>query len=691
MRRFIFAVIAVFSIFILACGGRAGNKIERGLPSSEGVSANVPMSAQVLSQIENLSAPVGVDKNVFDSLRRELKRQVEILGTAKNASAAPDGDYAKVTDLAFDFPSKELTWTYTNLGDYDRNGETAIPDITPIAIHYLADTDDGAGDDALEAWVDGDESGEVAISDITPIARNFLGEIANYRILTAINPNDEYQVIGVPVPFGTAGEFPKEWSVPLPNGVLNYVKVQPVGSDGSFGAASDALVIPQKADVLSVSPIEGYEFDQKTFAAAVTGTGPFTYSWDFKGGANPDTSTDANPTVTLAAYGTYECMLAVSSEFGGEYFPFTLTVKPLLGVLIVTPQGGSPEEQVQFKAVVKGGPTLYAWNFGAGATPRTSIDANPQVTFSAQEGEYEGSLTLYGRGSPVTYPFTYAIDAANEHPRFDYEHAGVGPDNTWSNRFINYPMAGQAPLTSTFDFSRAEDLDGTVTTYLADLDGDGLLDWFGTEPIVSETYDTPGFRLISGRVMDDKGFIADAERPVIAFETDPYEGAVPDSLFLMPDRWTYNVGDKMYLVYFNYLNANEIEEFFRTRTSVDISKAIPVGGWAGDLFNPFVTEDPRLAEFWYLIPGIIDENFFENRFFFGYINPDGVQQGIGAAIVCEIELLSQGTLELELLASEIEFDGTGYRRPSTDNWTTFSTLGKDYGSGVTAKITVNVN
>ena len=94
MRSFIYAVIAVFAVFVFSCGEGSGNKIERGLPASEGDSANVPASGQVLSQIENLSAPDGVDKNVFDSLKRELIRQHGFLVCAIDSA----GNYWYVAD-----------------------------------------------------------------------------------------------------------------------------------------------------------------------------------------------------------------------------------------------------------------------------------------------------------------------------------------------------------------------------------------------------------------------------------------------------------------------------------------------------------------------------------------------------------------------------------------------------------------
>jgi len=83
-------------------------------------------------------------------------------------------------------PESDLvTFTCPSIGDYDLNGEVGIPDITPIANHYLALTFDGIGDDSLEGWLDGDCSGEVGIPDIALISLFYLDSIVGYRILTS--------------------------------------------------------------------------------------------------------------------------------------------------------------------------------------------------------------------------------------------------------------------------------------------------------------------------------------------------------------------------------------------------------------------------------------------------------------------------------------------------------------------------
>ncbi|MBN2081424.1 PKD domain-containing protein [bacterium] len=80
-------------------------------------------------------------------------------------------------------------------------------------------------------------------------------------------------------------------------------------------------------EVTDVQPQGGITGDDVTFVATVTGT-PATYSWNFGGGATPNTSSAVSPTVTLGAPGTYNASVTVSSgaKAGGGQFDFQLEV-----------------------------------------------------------------------------------------------------------------------------------------------------------------------------------------------------------------------------------------------------------------------------------------------------------------------------------------------------------------------------
>lgn len=88
----------------------------------------------------------------------------------------------------------------------------------------------------------------------------------------------------------------------------------------------------------------------------------------------------------------------------------------------ITPLIGGRFASAVFRADITGEPTFYAWNFGGDATPNTSTEAAPFVTFG-ETGFFQGSLTLISDCSGSTvHSFEYEIQAL----RFDaFEYAGT--------------------------------------------------------------------------------------------------------------------------------------------------------------------------------------------------------------------------------------------------------------------------
>jgi|GEM_PF-5691319 len=80
-------------------------------------------------------------------------------------------------------------------------------------------------------------------------------------------------------------------------------------------------------DSLSPFDIRGYTGDTLLLSATTTGPGPSDWHWDFAGGAEPNTSNDPEPAVTLGEPGVYSCRLTVDSDYGGgDSESFELTV-----------------------------------------------------------------------------------------------------------------------------------------------------------------------------------------------------------------------------------------------------------------------------------------------------------------------------------------------------------------------------
>ncbi|MCD6282661.1 PKD domain-containing protein, partial [bacterium] len=89
--------------------------------------------------------------------------------------------------------------------------------------------------------------------------------------------------------------------------------------------------------IIAVSPTEGDSGTEVTFTAEVTGDGPFTYYWDFGGGASPNQSSGVSDqpsaTVTLSRGGTlpepvatYPASLTVTNSSGTAIHDFNLSI-----------------------------------------------------------------------------------------------------------------------------------------------------------------------------------------------------------------------------------------------------------------------------------------------------------------------------------------------------------------------------
>lgn len=92
--------------------------------------------------------------------------------------------------------------------------------------------------------------------------------------------------------------------------------------------------------VLIVNPPYCTENVPITFTAEIQGLVD-SYSWDFGGGATPNTSTASAPEVIASGIGTYQVTLAVANTFGQDVFSFILHVsRPVLSLSLTNPPGG---------------------------------------------------------------------------------------------------------------------------------------------------------------------------------------------------------------------------------------------------------------------------------------------------------------------------------------------------------------
>ncbi|MEP0813296.1 MAG: PKD domain-containing protein [bacterium] len=453
-----------------------------------------------LDEIRGYETPDGADPAVFETLRSELIRRLEeihgngaaapgggaresgIAGGARESgiaggtresgiagggsrnsasgnrivSRAPQGDAGRVTDLAYDPGTNTLSWSYVNLGDFDVSGEVGVSDITPIALHFGALTNDGIGDDALEAWIDGDGDGVVGISDITPIALRFLNEVWGYVVLTSSLEQGEYIQIGAPTPVSQQVLAQHKITLNLPMGQQGFVCVVPVASDNSEGDSSNIIQIPAnliRPNIMSIAPQSALAGNSVVFRAAISGTQPFIYSWSFGDAATPSASNLQQPTEQIGSEGEYDCLLTVSNPAGSDSRHFNLDVvaNPYVpNIKSVSPLFGIEGDRATFSASVNGTePMYYSWDFGGGAVPNHSSDFWPQIVF-ATAGEYDGIFKATNSSGEDEFHFTFTVYGPGAPPQI----LSVSPLSGYRATQVQFSadVVGSEPLAYNWTF-----------------------------------------------------------------------------------------------------------------------------------------------------------------------------------------------------------------------------------------------
>jgi len=191
-------------------------------------------------------------------------------------------------------------------------------------------------------------------------------------------------------------------------------------------------------DIISVSPLSGTEGEEVTFTANVTGSAPFTYSWNFGGGASPNTSSQSGPTVTLGSVGEYSAYLTVTNDYGEDAKDFTLVVEP------------SGSEWHRFTVDDAGGQT-------GRYTSLAVVSGNPAISYAdLWSGDDDSSYLKYVRatnakgtswGTPITIDSAAyligdtSLQLVNGNPAVSYSSLGDHAD-------LKYVRASNANGTS---------------------------------------------------------------------------------------------------------------------------------------------------------------------------------------------------------------------------------------------------
>ena len=237
----------------------------------------------------------------------------------------------------------------------------------------------------------------------------------------------------------------------LPLVMRNYPPCEPVSING----------------LTSDSPVELSE--TMHFTAAVTGTAPINYSWDF-GGAGSGSGTDGpTPTFIYDEAGDYTVQLNVSNgcpSADTDSIQVTVTSPPLRIVSLTSDSPVGIGEVMHFTATIIGdAPIFYFWNFG-GAGTQGGTDTNPTFLYD-QVGDYTVSLLV----SNASGNDTASIPVAVNPPCDVVAITGLTSDSPvglGEAMHFTATVTGTQPITYAWDLSGAGSgtgLDGPTPTF----------------------------------------------------------------------------------------------------------------------------------------------------------------------------------------------------------------------------------
>jgi YD repeat-containing protein len=278
---------------------------------------------------------------------------------------------------------------------------------------------------------------------------------------------------------------------------------------------------------LSASPNPALTGQAVTFDASGSSDpdGSITsYEWDLDGDGSFELSTNTVPNAsrTYASVATIETRLRVTDNEGYSSVTtrvVTINNRPPVASFTATPNPVLAGQTVTFDAAASSDPdgtvVRYQWDLDGNGTLETDTGTNRVVTRSYPAGNSPTIRLRVTDNLGQSAETTRVVTVGGQVP---------------TARFVisaNPVLTGDAV---TFDASTSIDLDGTITRYEWDLDGNGTLETdAGANPTVSRAYATGGSVKVKLRVTDNSGTTAEATAtltvqdrpPVASFTASP--------------------------------------------------------------------------------------------------------------------------------------------------------------------------
>ena len=324
-----------------------------------------------------------------------------------------------------------------------------------------------------------------------------------------------------------------------------------------------------KAD-FSADPRSGEAPLTVQFTDLSTGN-PTMWNWDFgdgtiipasedeevacEGGRCPPPNTLQNPRHTYLVPGTYAVTLTASNQYSSDTVTktqfVTVTPRAIKADFSADPRSGDAPLTVRFTDLSTGNPTMWAWDFGDGAT---DMVANPTHVYTTP-GTYSVTLTASNQ---------YTSDTVCKTQWVTVRDVSINAD------FVGNPTSGYAPLTVQFtDLST-----GNPTKWLWDFGDGGIIPASEDEEVTCEggacpppntlqnprhTYRLPGTYTVTLTASNQYGtsdtevkqaYITVTANAIVAdFDGTPRSGCAPltvqftDKSSDSPTMWNWDFGD----------------------------------------------------------------------------------------------------------------------------------------------------
>ena len=158
---------------------------------------------------------------------------------SKQASHPPTGPENAVYDLEITDNGDgtyTLSWSYTNVGDYNQDGIADSADGARIALHWEETADE------TNEWLDGNGDGAVNGMDITIIALNLWTECAGYSVQFGNSLDGLFaEVMAVPLDLTWEVNVRKRFKVLLSAPASGFYRVVPYDYSGNPGESSSVV------------------------------------------------------------------------------------------------------------------------------------------------------------------------------------------------------------------------------------------------------------------------------------------------------------------------------------------------------------------------------------------------------------------------------------------------------------------